>query len=89
MGYLTPNGIQFERYLLVLFKQLGYKVQTTPSTNDYGADLVLDGRDGRIVVQAKRYKNNVGIKAVQEIVSAKIYYSANRAWVVTNSHFIK
>ncbi len=42
----------------------------------------------RIIVQAKRYKNNVGIKSVQEIVSAKEFYKADETWVVTNSEFI-
>ncbi len=40
--------------------------ELTPETGDYGADLVLS-KDGRkIVVQAKRWKNVVGIEAVQQ-----------------------
>ncbi|MCD7034487.1 restriction endonuclease [Metabacillus sp. GX 13764] len=81
------DGIQFENYLAALFKQLGYSAKVTPSGGDYGADLILQGEKGRIAVQAKRYKSKVGIKAVQEIASAKAYYSANEAWVVTNSEF--
>lgn len=80
------DGIQFEQYLVVLFKRLGYRVKRTPSSNDFGADLILEGEQ-RIVVQAKRYKNKVGIKAVQEINSAKTYYNAAEAWVITNNFF--
>lgn len=80
------DGVQFEHYLMALFKKHGYRVKLTPSSNDFGADLLLKSKE-EIVVQAKRYKNKVGIKAVQEIVSAKNYYQANQAWVVTNNFF--
>lgn len=43
----------------------------------------------KIAVQAKQYKSNVGIKAVQEISAAKLHYVADEAWVVTNSFFTK
>lgn len=81
------DGIQFERYLSTLFKKLGYKVQVTRASGDFGADLVLIRENKKIIVQAKRYKSNVGIKAVQEIASAKLHYKATDAWVVTNSFF--
>ncbi|WP_228547442.1 restriction endonuclease [Filobacillus milosensis] len=41
----------------------------------------------KIIVQAKRYKSRVGIKAVQEAVSAIAYYKASEGWVVTNNEF--
>lgn len=81
------DGVQFERYLASLFERLGYQTKTTAVTNDYGADLLLQNKKERIVVQAKRYNSKVGIKAVQEIASAKSYYSAHQAWVVTNSEY--
>ncbi|WP_261133787.1 restriction endonuclease [Bacillus sp. Marseille-Q3570] len=80
------NGQEFEYFLMVLFKQLGYRVKRTPTSNDFGADLILEGSE-RIVVQAKRYKSKVGIKAVQEINSAAAFYNANDSWVVTNNYF--
>lgn len=80
------NGSEFELFLAILFNNLGYRVTQTPASNDYGADLVLEGM-GRIVVQAKRYKNKVGVKAVQEINTARDYYGAQEAWVVTNNLF--
>lgn len=83
------SGIEFENLLAVHFKKLGYKVKMTPKTNDYGADLVLY-KDGEcIVVQAKRYKNKVGISAIQQIVAAKDYYKASKTIVATNSYFTK
>lgn len=83
------TGIEFEKYLKAVFENQGYKVELTPTTNDYGADLVCR-RNGEItVVQAKRYSDNVGNSAVQEIVGAKGYYKANKCIVVTNSDFTK
>ena len=47
-------------------------------------------KDGKkIVVQAKRYSKDVGIKAVQEVIGAKSYYNADEAWVVSNRYFTK
>ncbi|OIK04296.1 restriction endonuclease [Bacillus sp. MUM 13] len=82
------TGTQFEQYLELLFTQKGYKVSLTKSTGDFGADLILKSTGGKtIVVQAKRYSKNVGIKAVQEVVSAVPHYKGTEAWVVTNSYY--
>ncbi|WP_429804374.1 restriction endonuclease [Cytobacillus horneckiae] len=84
------DGFQFEVYLKSLFKELGYKPIVTKKSNDFGADLILKGRN-KIVIQAKRYgmKNKVSIGAIQEIFAAKAYYKADEAWVITNSQFTK
>ncbi|EHL68143.1 hypothetical protein HMPREF1014_04769 [Bacillus sp. 7_6_55CFAA_CT2] len=84
------DGHQFEVYLKALFRELGYSPTVTKQSNDFGADLVLKGKN-RIVIQAKRYgmKNRVGISAVQEIYAAQAYYKANEGWVVTNSVYTR
>ncbi|WP_237150905.1 restriction endonuclease [Planococcus plakortidis] len=81
------TGREFEEYLRVLFRERGYQVQLTPATGDYGADLILSAKGQKVVVQAKRYKKNVGLKAVQEISTAKNHFNADECWVVTNSHY--
>ncbi|KYG60248.1 restriction endonuclease [Planococcus maritimus] len=81
------KGKEFEDYLRVLFLERGYHVQMTPATGDYGADLILSKGGRRIVVQAKRYKKKVGLKAVQEVSTAKLHYKADECWVVTNSGY--
>ena len=83
------SGAEFEEYLRLRYKAEGYAVRKTPYTGDYGADLILEKGQQKIAVQAKRYKSNVGIKAVQEISAAKLHYGADEAWVVTNSFFTK
>ena len=83
------KGIQFEHYLQQLFIMLGYQVKLTRASGDFGADLILIKDYTKIVVQAKRYTKNVGLKAVQEVYGAKKHYGANEAWVVTNSLYTK
>lgn len=83
------SGVQFEEYLKILFKNRGYSVTLTPASNDYGADLIMKKGNNVIVVQAKRYRQVVGIKAVQEVIPAMKYYNATAACVVTNSQFTR
>lgn len=81
------TGEQFEIYCKGLFEKQGYRVSTTKRSGDFGADLVLEKNRRVIVVQVKRFKNNVGVSAVQEIVSALPVYKGQEAWVITNSYF--
>lgn len=83
------TGEEFEQFLGHLFKKRGFKVTYTAASGDYGADLLLKDRDELIAVQAKRYSDSVGVKAVQEIIGALKMYDATQAWVVTNSYFTK
>jgi restriction system protein len=83
------SGIQFEYFLKELYQALGYKTKVTQASGDYGADLILEINKRKIVVQAKRYSKNVGVKAVQEIKTSQLHYKADESWVVTNSYFTK
>ena len=83
------DGKTFEKYLEVLFNKLGYRVERTRYVGDYGADLVVWKNRIKTVIQAKRYKNKVGVKAIQEAVAAKGYYQCDEAMVVTNSFYTK
>jgi restriction system protein len=81
------SGDQFEEFLCSLFAHEGYRVRRVGTSHDFGADLLLESRHGRIAVQAKRYDGAVGIGAVQEVLGAVQYYQAERGIVVTNSTF--
>ncbi len=81
------SGQMFELLLLEHFKKLGYRGKTTAESADYGADLLLVMDQTKYVVQAKRWKQNVGIEAVQQIIGAIRYYGADKGLVVTNSYF--
>ena len=65
---------------------MGYQTECTPTTGDYGADLVLDdGMDHRYAVQAKRYQGDVGIAAVQEVLGAMSYYACQIGVICTTA----
>lgn len=83
----TMSGIEFEQRLACLFSDMGYQVQTTVVTGDYGADLILNNDEGCTVIQAKRSSRAVGVAAVQEAHTAMAHYGAEHAIVVTNNHF--
>lgn len=83
------SGLDFEYYLFYLFKKHHIRTKITSYTHDFGADLILKYHRKRIVIQAKRWNDNVGIKAVQETIGAMSYYKAKYGVVITNSFYTK
>jgi len=81
------SGKTFELLLLEHFKRLGYRVKLTSEYADYGADLLLLKDNVKYVVQAKRWKQKVGIKAIQEVVASIKHYKADKGIAITNNYF--
>lgn len=82
-------GREFEHYLGLMLRRLGYSVEVTRAVGDYGADLVVTKDGRRILVQAKRYSKGVGIKAIQEAAAGVAHWRCDSALVVTNRYFSK
>ncbi|MCL6593423.1 MAG: restriction endonuclease, partial [Alicyclobacillus sp.] len=83
----ASNAEEFEQALCDHLRSKGWRVKKTPRTGDFGADLVCVDPNGRsCVIQAKRWKGNVGVSAVQQAHAAKDYYSVEYAIVATNSN---
>ena len=83
------SGLDFESLLKDIFEKQGYNVSSTKKSHDYGADLVLERNNCLAIVQAKCYSKNIGIKAIQEIISAQKHYGADELFVATNRYFSK
>ena len=49
--------------------------------------MILEKNGRRIIIQAKRYSDKVGNKAVQEVSAAMSFYEADEGWVVTTSDY--
>lgn len=81
------SGTMFERYLEQFFKRQGWNVKRTGGKGDYGADLILSSAKKNVVIQAKRWKKNVGYEAIQQAYTSKDVYGCAEAWVITNSGF--
>ncbi len=83
------TGIEFEELLIAKFRSMDFTVINTPKSGDFGADIILDTKDGtRFVIQCKRFKSKVNLKAVQEVVGALPHYSGDIGIVITNSGFL-
>jgi len=83
------SGAQFENLLYRLFEAMGYSVQKTGQVGDQGCDLVVNMKNQRVAVQAKRYAQSVGNAAVQQAVAAQKVYGCAKAMVVASSGFTK
>ncbi len=73
VGKLNPR--LFEAFTAVLFQKMGYTVDLTPFANDKGADVVAQRTEKNLIIQAKQSTSKLKNDAIQEIVTARKYYS--------------
>jgi len=85
------NPYEFENLISNLFQQLGLETKLTRSSRDGGVDVVaFDVRPvlgGKVVIQAKRYKNTVGVSAVRDLYGTMMNEGANKGILVTTSGY--
>jgi restriction system protein len=82
------DGTTFEKYLISLFEKLGFKVEWVGRpAGDFGADLIIQKDGVKTAVQAKRHHESIGVKAIQEVNTAKSHYNCTQALVVTNNYY--
>lgn len=85
----------FEHLVREIFQKMfsvdGMEVKVTQSSRDKGVDAIaIDPnpvRGGRIVIQAKRYTNVVGISAVRDLYGTVMNEGAMKGILVTTSNF--
>jgi len=83
------GGIAFEAETQDRLRALGWQVEATPITGDFGADLLARSNHELIVVQCKDYGVPAGVSAVQEAHFARTHYAATAALVVARNGFTK
>ncbi len=83
------SGRDFELFLSHKLARRGCIARLTGGTGDRGADLLLEVRGRKIVIQAKRWKGSVGNGAVQEAHTAKDLNGCAEAWVIASSYFTR
>lgn len=73
------------------FNQNGGEVKITQSSRDGGVDAIAFDPDpirgGKIVIQAKRYTNTVGVSAVRDLYGTVINEGANKGILITTSEY--
>jgi hypothetical protein len=83
------RGTAFEQFLVELFEELNYSVQTTKASGDQGVDLIVMINSFRVAIQSKGYDSSVGNSSVQEVYAGMQYYHCDACAVITNSHFTR
>ncbi|MGO3569406.1 MAG: restriction endonuclease [Serratia grimesii] len=88
---LSPS--EFEVLVSNLFTQMGLDTKLTRGTKDGGVDAVaFDTRPilgGKVVIQAKRYKDTVGVSAVRDLYGTMMNEGANKGILVCTSQYGK
>ncbi len=79
------DGFAFESYVENQLKGIGFSVEKTSSSYDFGVDLFLENK---YAVQLKNYTGKVGIAAIQEIYAGSHYYEKIPVVLATN-HYTK
>lgn len=85
------NPFEFENLVTNLFEQMGFESKLTRSSKDGGVDCIaFDTRPiigGKVVIQAKRWKNTVGVSAVRDLYGTMINEGANKGILVSTSGY--
>ena len=88
---LTPG--EFESLITNLFTTMGLESRQTQASRDGGVDCVaFDPRPifgGKVVIQAKRYKNTVGVSAVRDLFGTMQNEGASKGILVATSGYGK
>jgi restriction system protein len=86
---LSPS--EFESLITNLFEKMGLETRLTQASRDGGVDCVAyDARPvlgGKVVIQAKRYKNTVGVSAVRDLFGTMQNEGATKGILVTTSGY--
>lgn len=88
---LDMDPFDFEQLVCNLFTRIGLKTSTTRASRDGGVDVVaFDERPifgGKIIIQAKRYRNTVEVSAIRDLFGAVHNEGAIKGILVTTSSF--
>ncbi len=90
---LQLNPYEFEHLVRQLFEAMGMRSWVTKGSKDDGVDAVATSEDpifgGLCIVQAKRYKNSVGVEAIRELAGTMEDKHATKGIMVTTSWVTK
>ncbi|PKO68786.1 MAG: restriction endonuclease [Betaproteobacteria bacterium HGW-Betaproteobacteria-14] len=86
---LSPS--EFETLVANLFSKMGLDTKLTRASRDGGVDAVaFDTRPvlgGKVVIQAKRYRDTVGVSAVRDLYGTMMNEGANKGILVCTSGY--
>ena len=84
---MSLSGVDFERELGLLYRNLGYQVEFTSSSGDQGIDLILLKNGKKTIVQCKRYKDPAGPAVARELYGSLVASGADNAILACTAGF--
>ena len=88
---LEIDPFEFEHLICNLFAQMGLESSTTRASRDGGVDVVAFNTDpilgGKVIIQAKRYRNTVEVSAVRDLYGSVMNEGATKGILVTTSGY--
>ncbi len=88
---LEMDPFDFEHLIANLFSKIGLETNTTQTSRDGGVDVIaFDDRPilgGKVVIQAKRYRNTVGVESVRALYGVMQDEGATKGVLVTTSSY--
>ncbi|AQT80007.1 hypothetical protein B1R94_13115 [Mycolicibacterium litorale] len=83
------TGVEFERYVAAVLRGVGYSVEITRATGDFGVDLIATKAGVRTAVQCKRQVRVVNGSAVQQVVAGATIHDCTATMVVSNHRYTR
>jgi HJR/Mrr/RecB family endonuclease len=88
------NWRVFEELIEDILCSFGYEVELKKGTKDGGIDLIaIKNKDilggHRYLIQAKRYKNNVGVEPVRQLLFLHGHHKATKSCIACTAHFTR
>ena len=87
--WMSMSGPEFERELATLYRQLGYRVESTPTSGDQGIDLILRKNGMTTVVQCKSHQKPVGPAIARELFGSMVAFRADDAILACTAGFTR
>jgi restriction system protein len=81
--------IDYEKHCALQLEKAGWRTRLTATTGDQGADVIADRAGKVLVLQCKLYSSPVGNDAVQQVIAARQFQSADLAAVASNQPFTR
>lgn len=86
LGAMTDA--QFEAWVESLFTKLGYRLEQARGRESLGVDWILIDRHGyRTALQTRRWRQDVGPEAVEQIVGGAVFHRCDDRLVITTAAF--
>jgi restriction system protein len=88
---LNLSPYEFESLIAELFNEMGYKVNLTKRTHDDGIDILAVNKNitkvEKVIIQCKRYKKNISVKDIRELIGVVEIEKATKGIFCTSSSF--